>query len=376
MFLLPRARHGTGAALAAVAGNLLHKAPDRRTIEFESTSTSTQRTGTNLKSQPSQSAQNVTVARPVQQTHSEDIPGIRHGPICIFTGNAHPRLAQEIAGLLSCQLGDATVDRFNCGEINVVINESVRDCDVFVVQPTCNGGLGPNEYLMELLIMLDAIRRSAASRVTAVIPSFGYARQNAKEKSRVPISAKLVTDLLEVAGASRVVTIELHAPQIQGFSSYPIDNMYAGSLLADEVNKILEKQGLGPDRVVVVSPDVGGAKRAAALAKKLQAPLAIFSRQRRRATTRDEIDLVGEVEGKVCVIVDGIADTGGTLLVAATKLKAKGALMVIGAIVHGVLSDPACELINKSDMELVLVTDTIPMDDKVSHTYLTEAPRS
>lgn len=290
----------------------------------------------------------------------------RHGPLCLFTGNAHPQLAKAISQQLGINMRACTVNRFNCGEINVEIAETVHDCDVFVVQPTCNGGLGPQEHLMELLIMLDATRRGAANRITAVIPIFGYARQNSKEKSRVPITAKLVTDLLQVAGAHRVVTVELHAPQIQGFADFPIDNMYAGNLLAAEVEKLMEEKGVNRDDVVVVSPDVGGAKRAAALSKKLCAPLAIFSRQRRRATAKDEVDLVGEVEGKFCVIIDGIADTGDTLCVAANKLKAKGAKSVIGLVVHGVFSDPACDKMNESALELVLVTDTIPMDDKVA----------
>eukprot|EP00929_Paragymnodinium_shiwhaense_P091424 TRINITY_DN51396_c0_g3_i1.p1 TRINITY_DN51396_c0_g3~~TRINITY_DN51396_c0_g3_i1.p1 ORF type:complete len:387 (+),score=81.05 TRINITY_DN51396_c0_g3_i1:95-1255(+) len=290
----------------------------------------------------------------------------RHGPLRLFTGNAHPALAEAIAKQMGVPVGKATVGRFNCGELNVIINESVRDCDVFVVQPTCNGGLGPQEHLMELLVMMDAIHRGAASRVTAVIPMFGYARQNAKEQSRAPITAKLVTDMLEVAGASRVLTVELHASQIQGFAAYPIDNMYVGDFIAQEIIEIMEKRGIHPDDVVVVSPDVGGAKRAAALAKKLSAPLAVFSRQRRRATSRDEVDLVGDVNGKLCVVVDGIADTGDTLCVAANKLKARGAAAVVGAVVHGVFSDPACERMMDSALELVLVTDTIPLSDKVS----------
>lgn len=284
-----------------------------------------------------------------------------------FTGNAHPQLAEAIAKHMGVPISSATVRRFNCGEIDVLINESVRDCDVFVLQPTCNGGLGPQEHLMELLVMMDALRRAAANRVTAVIPLFGYARQNAKEKSRAPITAKLVTDLLGVAGASRVLTVELHASQIQGFASYPIDNMYASAtLIAREVEHIIKAKGLTREDVVVVSPDVGGAKRAAALAKKLGAPLAIFSRQRRRSIIKDEVDLVGEVSGKLCVIIDGIADTGDTLCVAANKLQAKGALAVIAAVVHGVFSDPACERMQESALELVLVTDTIPLDDKLA----------
>jgi len=291
--------------------------------------------------------------------------GMNHGPLRIFSGNAHPQLAREIAELMGVPLSDATVTRFLCGEVSVVINESVRDCDVFVIQPTCNGGAGPQEHLMELLIMLDAIRRGAANRVTAVIPLYGYARQNSKEKSRSPITARLVTDLLEVAGAHRVLTVELHASQIQGFASYPIDNMYALPLLAGEIESMMESRGISNEDVVVVSPDVGGAKRASAFARKLRAPLAIFSRQRRRPNEPAEVDLVGEVSGKTCIVVDDIADSCETLCVAADKLKARGASAVVGAVVHGIFSDPAVENITNSELECVIVTDTIPLQDKV-----------
>jgi len=249
--------------------------------------------------------------------------------------------------------------------VSVVINESVRDCDVYVIQSTCNEGAGPQEHIMELLIMLEAVRRCAANRVTAVIPLFGYARQNAKEQSRTPISAKLVMDLLQVAGANRVITVELHAPQIQGFTHCPMDNLYALPLLANEIISIIEARGLSSSDIVVVSPDVGGAKRASALARKLFAPLAIFSKQRRRETQPAELDLVGEVSGKVCIVIDDIADSAGTLCSAATKLKAKGASAVIGAVVHGVFSGPALDRINQSEYDVVVVTDSIPMDEKI-----------
>lgn len=292
--------------------------------------------------------------------------GMNHGPLRIFTGNAHTQLARDIAAQMGVPLSDATVERFQCGEVNVVINESVRDCDVFVIQPTCNGGAGPQENLMELLIMLDAIRRGAANRVTAVMPLYGYARQSSKEKSRSPITARLVTDLLQVAGAHRVLTVELHASQIQGFASYPIDNMYALPLLAQELQSMMDARNLTSEDMVVVSPDVGGAKRASAFAKKLAAPLAIFSRQRRRPNEAAEVDLVGEVDGKTCIIIDDIADSCETLCVAAKKLKSRGASAVIGVVVHGVFSDPAVKNIMQSEMECVIVTDTIPLEDKIS----------
>lgn len=357
--LFSRASHPASAAFAATLGALLGRAPGRGVEAQEQQK---------LPGQPHPSKFDVAAdtGHKLRLLKTQDPCLPRHGPLRLFTGNAHPQLARAIAEHLDIGISEATVERFNCGEINVEILETVHDSDVFVVQPTCNGGLGPQEHLMELLIMLDAIRRGAANRITAVVPLYGYARQNSKEKSRVPITAKLVTDLLAVAGAHRVVTVELHAPQIQGFSDYPVDNMYAGSLLALEVERLLQEKGVSRDDVVVVSPDVGGAKRAAALSKKLCAPLAIFSRQRRRATAKDEVDLVGEVTGKFCVIIDGIADTGDTLCVAANKLKARGASTVIALVVHGVFSDPACQKITDSALELVVVTDTIPMGDKVA----------
>mmetsp|Transcript_58452 Transcript_58452/g.123986 ORF Transcript_58452/g.123986 Transcript_58452/m.123986 type:complete len:409 (-) Transcript_58452:188-1414(-) len=293
--------------------------------------------------------------------------GMNHGPLRIFTGNAHPGLAQRIAQEMGVPLSDATVNRFQCGEVNVVINESVRDCDVFVIQPTCNGGMGPQENLMELLVMIDAIRRCSSNRITAVMPLYGYARQNSKEQRRSPITARLVVDLLQVAGANRVLTVELHAPQIQGFASYPIDNMYALPLLAAEIEALVQENMLGSSsELVVVSPDVGGAKRASALAKKLRAPLAVFSRQRRRDSEAQEVDLVGEVAGKTCIIVDDIADSSETICIAARKLKSQGAAHVVAAVVHGVFSGPAIDLIMASELEYVIVTDTIPLEDKLT----------
>lgn len=289
-----------------------------------------------------------------------------HGPLRLFSGNAHPKLAQEIAEKMGVPLSDATVNRFKCGEVNVIINESVRDCDVFVIQPTCNGGNGPQENLVELLIMLDAIRRGAANRVTAVLPLYGYARQNTKDDSRSAITARLITDLLQVAGANRVLTIELHASQIQGFASYPIDNMYALPLMAREVRSILDARGMTVKDMVVVSPDVGGTKRASTLAKIFCVPLAIFSRQRRHPNEPLELDLVGEVTGKLCVIVDDIADTAETIVQAAAKLKARGAAAVIACAIHGVLSDPAIDMINNSEVEEMITTDSIPLDEKVA----------
>lgn len=302
---------------------------------------------------------------PTQQPRQVPTQLPNHGPLRVFSGNAHPQLAEEIAAQMGVPLSNATVGRFKCGEVNVLLNESVRDCDVFVIQPTCNGGAGPQEHLVELLVMLDAIRRGAANRVTAVMPIYGYARQSAKEKSRSPITARLVADMLQVAGANRVLTVELHASQIQGFAPYPIDNMFALPLLAREIWTMLEERGLSADDIVVVSPDVEGVKRASSFAKLFCAPLAIFSRQRRRENEPTEMDLVGEVTGKFCVVVDDIADTAETLVQAADKLAARGADAVVCACVHGVLSDPAIERINDSALEELIVTDTIPLHGKV-----------
>jgi len=350
-------RHGAAAVgVASVAGVLLPRTP-----LFGGAHSDCQGKGRDQRQRLSEES----TKKETSQSNENGWP-VSHGPLRIFAGNAHVALAQEICSGLQVELSKATVDRFACGEVNVVINESVRDCDVFVIQPTCSSGLGPQENLMELLVMLDAINRGAANRITAVIPSFGYARQNAKEQSRQPITAKLVTDLLQVAGADRVLTIELHSPQIQGFASYPIDNMYALPLLVREIKAIMKAKGITSKDIVVVSPDVGGTKRAAAFAKKLDAPLAIFSRQRRRPTGPKEVDLVGDVDGKMCIIVDGICDSAQTVVVAANSLKAKGASAVIGAVVHGILTDPACERIMKSEMEVLLCTDTVPLDGKVA----------
>mmetsp|Transcript_63873 Transcript_63873/g.152332 ORF Transcript_63873/g.152332 Transcript_63873/m.152332 type:complete len:430 (+) Transcript_63873:99-1388(+) len=359
----------TAATAALVESLRTHKvradcavhAPPTRTTASYSTATSN----------PNGEAPPTTTSRsssglPFARTRTAPVEGsVTHGPLRIFTGSAHPQLAEDIARHMGAPLGNAAVGRFKCGEVSVLINESVRDCDVFVIQPTCNSGAGPQEHLVELLIMLDAIKRGAANRVTAVMPLFGYSRQSAKERGRSPICAKLVTDLLQAAGADRVLTIELHSAQIQGFASYPIDNMYALPLLARELAEIISARGTRAEDLVVVSPDVNGAKRASALAAKLCGSLAIFSRQRRRPTEPGEIDLVGEVQGKLCIVVCDIADTAESLVRAAAKLQAKGASAVIGAVVHGVLSDHACELINESSVELVLVTDTIPLDGKL-----------
>jgi len=280
--------------------------------------------------------------------------------IKIFTGNAHPKLAAEICDILEVPMSKAIVNKFANGETNVMILESVRDCDVFVVQPTCNPN--PNDYIMELVIMLDAFRRAGALRVTAVVPIFGYARQDKKDASRAPITAKVVADMLHNAGADRVIAVDLHAPQIQGFVNFPLDNLYALPLTVKHVKEHIMK-GTNPEDLVVVSPDVGGAKRADNVASSLGTGFAIFSKKRKKAGEIESMILVGDVSGKKCVLIDDMCDTGGSLTQAADQLMKEGAKEVHAAVVHGVFSKDALDKINKSPIASMIVTDTIPMDD-------------
>lgn len=282
----------------------------------------------------------------------------KHGPLRILTGNSHPSLAADIAARVGVKLSPSTVNQFKNGEIQVLLHETMRGCDVFVIQPTCNPD--PNKALMELLIILDAVRRGGAERVTAVLPTYGYARQDKKDRSRAPITGKLVADLLEVAGAQRVITIDLHASQIQGFVNYPIDNLYAMPLLEAYIKENVVKDDI--ENVVVVSPDAGAAKRAQYLASALgDLPLAIFSKQRIRPNEVAKMILVGEVTGKKCIIIDDMADTCGTLVLAAKQLKANGAKEVYAVVTHGIFSSDALEKIMSSDLTQVIVTDSIPM---------------
>jgi len=280
--------------------------------------------------------------------------------IKVFSGNAHPKLANEICEILDLPLSKAVVNKFANGETNVMILESVRDCDVFVIQPTCNPT--PNDYIMELVIMLDAFRRAGALRVTAVVPIFGYARQDKKDASRAPITAKVVADMLHAAGADRVIAVDLHAPQIQGFVNFPLDNLYGLPLMVKHVKENIMKNA-NPDDVVVVSPDVGGAKRADNVASSLQAGFAIFSKKRKKANEIDRMILVGDVAGKTCILVDDMCDTGGSLTQAADQLMKEGAKEVHAAVVHGVFSRDALDKINKAPISSMIVTDTIPMDE-------------
>ena len=271
----------------------------------------------------------------------------------LFTGNANPALTREIASALGVELGKAKVSRFSDGEVDVEIQQNVRARDVFVVQPTC---APTNEFLMELLIMVDALKRASARRITAVIPYFGYARQDRRPRStRVPISAKVVANLLETVGVERVLTMDLHADQIQGFFDIPVDNIYASPVLLSDL-----KSKAYPD-LVVVSPDVGGVVRARALAKQLGSDLAIIDKRRQAANVSEVMHVIGETEGRNCVIMDDMIDTAGTLVKAAEVLKERGAKRVFAYCTHPVFSGPAIERIAGSQLDEVVITNTIPL---------------
>ncbi|MFM7972355.1 MAG: ribose-phosphate pyrophosphokinase, partial [Betaproteobacteria bacterium] len=271
----------------------------------------------------------------------------------LFTGNANPTLAQEIATHLGVDLGKAHVGRFSDGEVTVEIQQNVRARDVFVVQPTC---APTNENLMELMIMVDALKRASARRITAVIPYFGYARQDRRPRStRVPISAKVVANLLETVGVERVLTMDLHADQIQGFFDIPVDNIYASPVLLSDLKSKNYRD------LVVVSPDVGGVVRARALAKQLGCDLAIIDKRRPAANVSEVMHVIGEIEGRNCVIMDDMIDTAGTLVKAAEVLKERGAKKVYAYCTHPIFSGPAIDRISKGDaLDEVVVTNTIP----------------
>ncbi len=273
------------------------------------------------------------------------------GSIKIFSGNAHRDLAEEICGQLQCDLGKASTDRFSDGEFNFQIGENVRGADVFIVQPTCPP---VDQNLMELLIMIDTFVRASAERVTAVIPYFGYARSDKKDRPRVPIAAKLVSNLITTAGAQRILTIDLHASQIQGFFDIPVDHLYADPIVVDyfKSNPI--------ENLIVVAPDTGGAERARAYAKRLGAGLALCDKRRERANEADVMNIVGDVRGKNCLIVDDMCDTGGTICKVAEALHKAGANEIFAVFTHGVLSGPAHEKIGGSHLKKVIVTNTIP----------------
>jgi len=276
----------------------------------------------------------------------------------VFSGNANRALSEGIVRKLNMRLGMATVTRFSDGEIAVEIEENVRGRDVFIIQPTCSPA---DEHLMELLVMVDALKRASASRITAVIPYYGYARQDRRSRSaRVPITAKLVANMIDIAGADRVLTVDLHADQIQGFFDIPVDNVYASPLLLGDVWR--QKY----ENLIVVSPDVGGVVRARALAKRLgDADLAIIDKRRPKANVSEIMHIIGDVDGRTCVMVDDLVDTAGTLCHAAKALKANGAIKVVAYCTHPVLSGAAAENVRNSVLDELVVTDTIPLNDEL-----------
>ncbi len=282
------------------------------------------------------------------------IRSMTHDRLLLFTGNANPPLASEIAGHLNMEVGNCQVRQFADGEIYLQIQENVRGGDVFVIQPTCT----PVERnLMELLLMLDALKRASAERITAVLPYYGYARQDRKDKPRVPISARLVAAVLETAGADRVLTLDLHAAQIQGFFDIPVDHLFASPVMIEHF-KAQNVTGR-----TVVSPDAGGVERARAFAKRLNSPLAIIDKRREEANIAEVMNVVGEVKGRNCLLVDDLIDTAGTLVKGAEALLEKGAPSVSACATHAVLSGPAVDRIEQSSLQEVVVTNSIPLSE-------------
>jgi ribose-phosphate pyrophosphokinase len=273
----------------------------------------------------------------------------------VFTGNANPRLAADVVRRLNISLGRATVGRFSDGEINVELLENVRGKDVFVLQPTCSP---TNDSVMELLIMTDALKRASAGRITAAIPYFGYARQDRRPRSaRVPITAKVIANMLQAAGVQRVLTVDLHSDQIQGFFDIPVDNIYSTPILLGDIWKQHHQD------LLVVSPDVGGVVRARALAKRIESDLAIIDKRRPKANVSEVMNIIGEVKGRTCVMLDDLVDTAGTLCKAALALKEHGAERVLAYCTHAVLSGTAIARLNDSELDELVVTDTIPLRD-------------
>ncbi len=278
------------------------------------------------------------------------------GSMMVFTGNANPKLAADVVRRLGIPLGSATVGRFSDGEINVEILENVRGQDVFILQPTCTP---TNDNLMELVVLADALKRASAWRITAAIPYFGYARQDRRPRSaRVPITAKVVANMLQAVGVQRVLTVDLHADQIQGFFDIPVDNIYSTPVLINDIEKQRH------DRLIVVSPDIGGVIRARAFAKRLDCDLAIIDKRRPKANVAEVMNIIGDVTGRTCVIVDDIVDTAGTLCKAAQALKEHGAERVIAYCTHPVLSGAAVARIRESHLDELVVTDTIPLREE------------
>ena len=281
----------------------------------------------------------------------------------IFTGNANPALAKEICDYLGLPLGEAFVGRFNNGEVQIMIDESVRGKDVFIIQPT---SYPVNDNLMELMVMADALKRASARHITAVVPYYGYARQDRKTRGREPITAKLVANLMQTAGITRLVTIDLHAGQIQGFFDVPVDHLFGASILAKYIN---EKN---MEDVIVVSPDLGGVTRARDLADRIDAPIAIIEKKRPEPGVAKVMNLIGDVAGKNCIIIDDIVDTAGSLVEGAKALEEFGAKSVTAAVTHAVLTDPASERIANSNIKELIVTNTIPLPENCNLPNITQ----
>jgi ribose-phosphate pyrophosphokinase len=279
------------------------------------------------------------------------------GELKVFSGSAHPELAREIAGFLGVPVGQARLRRFPDSEVSFQIDENIRGTDVFIVQPTCSP---VDQHIMEMLVMIDAFRRSSAARITAVIPYYGYARQDRKDKPRVPISAKLVANILSAAGTNRVLTMDLHKAQIQGFFDIPVDHLFAAPVIIEYLAR------LDYPKRTLVSPDAGGAERARAYAKRLDAELAIIDKRRSDDGTAEVMNVIGDVEGRTCILQDDIIDTAGTITKGANALKANGAGQVFACAVHGVLSGPAIDRIEKSPIDKLIVTNTIPLSPAAS----------
>jgi ribose-phosphate pyrophosphokinase len=286
------------------------------------------------------------------------IRAMRFNQFKVFTGNANPALAAEICYELGCQLGAVTVKQFSDGEVHLQVHENVRGADVFVVQPTSNPS---DRHLMELLLMMDALKRASAERITAVLPYYGYARQDRKDRPRMPISARLVASLLERAGANRILTLDLHAAQIQGFFDVPVDHLFGMPVMIDYFD---EMRG---ENLTVVSPDAGGVERARAFAKRLDAPLAIIDKRRTEVNVAEVMHIIGDVAGQECLIVDDLIDTAGTLVKAAEALLHQGARSVRACATHAVLSGPAVERIENSEIQEVIVTNSIPLRDEADN---------
>ena len=279
-----------------------------------------------------------------------------NGNLKLFSGSAHPSLAGEIAKFLDVPMGRSCLRRFSDGEVSFRIDENIRGTDVFVVQPTC---APVDQNLVELCVMIDAFRRSSAARITAVLPYYGYARQDRKDKPRVPISAKLVANLLSASGTMRVLTMDLHKPQIQGFFDIPVDHLFAAPVFVEFMSRLAEQS-----KMTIVSPDAGGVERARAYAKRLDADLAVIDKRRSEDGHTEVTHVVGNVEGRVCIIQDDIVDTAGTIQQSARALRGSGASRVLACAVHGVLSGHALQRIEDSALEQLIVTDTIPLRDE------------